>query len=339
MIALPGLALTTGRPEIAARILRTFARYVDGGMLPNRFPDEQGPPEYNAVDATLWYFEAIAAYTEATGDDALVKDLFPTLESIVRAHVDGTRHGIGVDPADGLLRAGDADTQLTWMDARVDERAVTPRAGKPVEVNALWYNAMRVMTDFARRLGRPADAWASLAARAAAGFSRFWNSDSGHCYDVIDGPHGHDSALRPNQIFAASLRHSALSAAQQRGVVDACARRLLTPYGLRTLSPDDPAYRGRYDGDARGRDGAYHQGTVWPWLLGPFALAHHRVYGDKVVALAFLDPLRDHLDDYGIGSIAEVFDGDPPHAPAGCIAQAWSVAETLRAWSTLSRSK
>jgi predicted glycogen debranching enzyme len=336
MIALPGLALCTGRAEVAARILRTFARHVDGGMLPNRFPDALAPPEYNAVDATLWYFDAIRAYTAATGDDVLVSELFPALESIVRAHVDGTRHGIGVDPADGLLRAGDADTQLTWMDARVDGRAVTPRAGKPVEINALWYNAMRAMTSFARRLGRPEDEWASLAARAAAGFARFWNDEAGYCYDVIDGPHGHDPALRPNQILAVSLADSPLPPAHQRGVVEACARHLLTPYGLRTLSPDDPAYQGHYAGDARARDGAYHQGTVWPWLLGPFALAHHRVFGDTGAALAFLDPLRDHLDDYGIGSIAEIFDGDPPHAPNGCIAQAWSVAETLRAWSILS---
>jgi predicted glycogen debranching enzyme len=336
MIALPGLTLATGRAEVAARILRTFARHVDGGMLPNRFPDSSAEPEYNAVDATLWYFEAIRAYTAATGDHGLVSDLFPALESIARAHVEGTRHGIGVDPADGLLRAGGADTQLTWMDARVGDRAVTPRGGKPVEINALWYNAMRAMTVFARRLGRPAEAWASLAARAAAGFARFWNDHAGYCYDVIDGPRGDDPTLRPNQILAVSLTESPLSPAHQRHVVDACARDLLTPFGLRTLSPRDPAYQGRYAGDAGARDGAYHQGTVWPWLLGPFALAHHRVFGDARAALAVLDPLRDHLDEYGIGSIAELFDGDAPHAPHGCIAQAWSVAEPLRAWWLLS---
>jgi predicted glycogen debranching enzyme len=337
MIALPGLALATGRPEVAARILRTFARYVDGGMLPNRFPDDGAAPEYNSVDATLWYVDALRAATAATGDDGLVSDLFVALEAIVRAHVDGTRHGIGVDPADGLLRAGDASTQLTWMDARVDGRAVTPRAGKPVEINALWYNALRALAGFARRLGRPEEPWASLAARAGAGFARFWNDDGGCCYDVIDGPRGHDPALRPNQILAVSVAESPLSPARQRGVVEACTRELLTPYGLRTLSPRDPAYRGRYGGDVRARDGAYHQGTVWPWLLGPFALAHHRVFGDRRAALGLLEPLRHHLDDYGIGSIAEIFDGDPPHAPRGCIAQAWSVAETLRAWSILSR--
>ncbi len=337
MIALPGLTLATGRPEVATRILRTFARYVDGGMLPNRFPDGGAAPEYNSVDATLWYVEAIRAYTAATGDDGLVRDLFSTLESIAHAHVEGTRHDIGVDPVDGLLRAGDANTQLTWMDARVDGRAVTPRAGKPVEINALWYNALRAMTGFARRLGRPEAPWASLAAHAASGFRRFWNADGGCCYDVIDGPHGHDPAVRPNQILAASLAESPLSPPHQRRVVEACARELLTPYGLRTLSPHDPAYTGRYAGDARARDGAYHQGTVWPWLLGPFALAHHRVFGDTRAALALLEPLRHHLGDYGIGSIAEIFDGDPPHAPRGCIAQAWSVAETLRAWSILSR--
>jgi predicted glycogen debranching enzyme len=339
MIALPGLTLTTGRSEVAARILRTFARHVDRGMLPNRFPDALAAPEYNTVDATLWYFEAIRAYTEATGDKALVSDLFPTLESIVRAHVDGTRHGIGVDPADGLLRAGEAGTQLTWMDARVDDREVTPRTGKPVEINALWYNAMRAMTEFARRLGRPEEPWASLAARAAAGFVRFWNEDAGYCYDVIDGPDGADATLRPNQILAVSLAESPLSPGHQRRVVEACARHLLTSYGLRSLSPGDPAYQGHYAGDARTRDGAYHQGTVWSWLLGPFALAHHRVFGDKDAALAFLDPLRHHLDDYGIGSIAEIFDGAPPHTPNGCIAQAWGVAETLRAWCVISGTR
>jgi predicted glycogen debranching enzyme len=336
MIALPGLALATGRPEVAARILRTFARFVDRGMLPNRFPDGGEAPEYNTVDASLWYFEAVRACHAATGDDRLVRDLFPVLEEMVRWHVDGTRHGIRVDPADGLLAAGEPGVQLTWMDAKVGDWVVTPRHGKPVEINALWYNALVTLAGFAERLGAPATRWAAMAARVRASFDRFWNPERGCCFDVLDGPGGGpDPALRPNQLLAVSLPASALSPARQRAVVEACARHLLTSYGLRSLGPDDPAYRGRYAGDALARDGAYHQGTVWAWLLGPFALAHHRVHGDREAARAFLAPLAHHLADYGVGSIAEVFDGDPPFAPGGCVAQAWSVAETLRAWRAL----
>jgi len=336
MIALPGLTLATGRPEIAARVLRTFARFVDRGMLPNRFPDGGEAPEYNTVDASLWYFEAVRAYRAATGDAGLVKELYPVLEEMVRRHVEGTRHGIRVDPADGLLASGEPGVQLTWMDAKVGDWVVTPRRGKAVEINALWYNALVAMAGFAGELGRPAARWESLAARVAASFDRFWNADRGCCFDVVDGPDGDDPALRPNQIFALALPESPLSAERQRAVVDACARRLLTSYGLRSLAPGERAYHGRYGGDALARDGAYHQGTVWAWLLGPFALAHARAHGDREAARAFLEPLAHHLGDYGLGSIAEVFDGDAPFAPGGCIAQAWSVAETLRAWRELS---
>jgi predicted glycogen debranching enzyme len=218
------------------------------------------------------------------------------------------------------------------MDARVGDRAVTPRTGKPVEVNALWYNALRSMAAFARRLGKPSDRWEGLAERVRAGFDRFWNEAAGYCFDVVDGPDGNDHALRPNQIFAVSLPESPLPPERQRMVVDACARHLLTPFGLRSLAPGHRQYRGRYGGGPGERDGAYHQGTVWGWLLGPFALAHFRVYRDPSAARALLSPMEQHLDDYGVGNIAEVFDGDPPFAPRGCIAQAWSVAETLRAW-------
>jgi predicted glycogen debranching enzyme len=332
MISLPGLAIATGRPEVAGQILTTFARFVDRGMLPNRFPDAGEAPEYNTVDATLWYFEAIRAYHVATGDDALLKELFPVLEEIVRWHVDGTRYGIGEDAADGLLRSGEPGVQLTWMDAKVGDWVVTPRTGKAVEVNALWYSALRSMAGFARRLGQPADRWERRAERVRAGFERFWNDAVGHCYDVVDGPEGDDAALRPNQIFAVSLPESPLSPERQRSVVDACAQHLLTSFGLRSLAPGHPQYRGRYAGGPWERDGAYHQGTVWGWLLGPFALAHLRVYQNPAAAQAFLLPVAHHLNDYGVGSIAEIFDGDPPFAPRGCIAQAWSVTETLRAW-------
>ena len=336
MIALPGLALTTGRPAVARRILETFARFVDRGMLPNRFPDAGEASEYNTVDATLWYVEGIRAYLAATDDDGTLKTLFPVLEEIVRWHREGTRYGIREDPVDGLLASGEPGVQLTWMDAKVGDWVVTPRIGKPVEINALWHNALVAMAGFARRLGKPVGPWQTLAARAKAGFARFWNERAGCCFDVIDGPDGHDDALRPNQIFAVSLPASPLPPERQRRVVDACARRLLTSYGLRSLAPGNPQYQGHYGGDARARDGAYHQGTVWAWLLGPFALAHVKVYRDAEAARSFLLPLADHLADYGVGSIAEIFDGDPPFAPAGCIAQAWSVAETLRAWHELS---
>jgi predicted glycogen debranching enzyme len=336
MIALPGLALATGRPELAGRVLRTFARFLDRGMLPNRFPESGDTPEYNTVDATLWWFEAVRATHAATGDDRLLGDLFPALESVVDWHRRGTRYGIGEDPIDGLLCAGEPGVQLTWMDARIGDWVVTPRMGKPVEINALWYNALRAMAGFARRLRRPAGAWDAAADRVRKGFARFWYEPGGYCSDVLGGPDGDDHALRPNQILAVSLPESPLPPARQRRVVDVCARHLLTSFGLRSLAPTDAAYRGRYTGGQHERDGAYHQGTVWGWLLGPFALAHARAHGDPAAARAFLAPMAHHLADHGVGSIAEVFDGDPPFRPRACIAQAWSVAETLRAWQALS---
>ncbi len=335
MIALPGLTLTAGRPEAARRILTTFARFVDGGMLPNVFSDAGERPEYNTVDAALWYVEAVRAYHEATGDAAAVRELFPALEQIVRGYAAGTRYRIQVDPADDLVTAGEPGVQLTWMDARVGDRVVTPRIGKPVEINALWYNALVAMAGLGRALGRPTIEWETMATRAAAGFARFWNGAAGYCYDVIDGPEGHEAALRPNQILAVSLPASALPPERQRQVVDACARHLLIGCGLRSLAPGEPGYQPHYAGGPGERDGAYHQGTAWAWLLGPFALAYERVHRDRATARALLEPMAQHLSEYGVGSIAEVFDAEPPFAPGGCIAQAWSVAETLRAWCLL----
>jgi predicted glycogen debranching enzyme len=330
MIALPGLTLATGRHTEAGQILRTFARHVDRGMLPNRFPDDGDLPEYNTIDATLWFFEAIRAFRAVADDVDLVADLFPVLADIVSWHQKGTRYGIRVDPADGLLTGGEPGVQLTWMDAKVGDWVVTPRIGKPVEINALWYNALRIMADFARTLGEDPTPYDAAADAAQVGFGRFWNEERGFCFDVIDGPDGDDPALRPNQLFAVSLFHSPLSPDRQRSVVDACATSLLTPLGLRTLGPDEPGYRGRFGGGPVERDGAYHQGTVWPWLIGPFVDAHQRVYDDPDAIERVLEPLIAHLDEYGMGSIAECAEGDPPHDPRATIAQAWSVAEVLR---------
>jgi predicted glycogen debranching enzyme len=335
MISLPGLTLTTGRPEIARSIIQTFAQCVDRGMLPNRFPDVGETPEYNTVDATLWYFIAIYAYYTDTDDQDLIEALFPVLADIIDWHCRGTRYNIHLDSADGLLYAGEVGTQLTWMDAKVGDWVVTPRIGKPVEVNALWYNALRIMAKFARQIGKPHREYEAMAERVAIRFSRFWNEQLGYCYDVLDSPEGNDAALRPNQIFAVSLSESPLSAAQQKAVVDACSRSLLTSYGLRSLDPKHSHYKGQYGGDPVQRDGAYHQGTVWGWLIGPYAIAHYRVYNDPAKAREFLAPMAHHLTAHGLGSLSEIFDGDAPMTSRGCFAQAWTVAEVLRAWFTI----
>lgn len=307
MIALPGLTLSTNRPEIAASILRTYAQFVDQGMIPNRFPDLGEKPEYNTVDATLWYFEALRAYYAATGDKELLAELYPVLEDIILWHTRGTRYNIYMDNADGLLYAGEEGIQLTWMDAKIGNWVVTDRIGKPVEINALWYNALCSMAAFSRELGKDALTYDELAARTRSGFARFWHEKMGYCYDILDGPDGPDGKLRPNQLLAVSLSHSPLPAAQQRSVVDACARHLLTAHGLRSLSPDDSDYIGHYGGDRLKRDSAYHQGTVWAWLIGPFVEAHLRVYEDAELAQSFLAPLFQHLVDAGVGSISETF--------------------------------
>ena len=337
MISLPGLTISTGRPEIARSIIKTFSAYVDMGMLPNRFPDAGEKPEYNTVDATLWYFEAVRAYFEDTKDSAFLEEMFPILDGIIDWHSKGTRYNIKVDPTDGLLYAGEAGVQLTWMDAKVGDWVVTPRIGKPVEVNALWYNALRSMASFAGYLEKPTKKYESTADKALNGFSRFWNEKTGYCFDVIDGPAGNDPSLRPNQLFAVSLPESPLSSDRQKKVVEACALSLLTSHGLRSLSPDHPDYKGHYGGDSRSRDGAYHQGTVWGWLLGHFALAHLRAYGETEKAKGFLIPMLGQLRSHGVGSLSEIFDGDAPMTPRGCIAQAWTVAEVIRAWTEIEK--
>lgn len=336
MIVLPGLALATGRADIARQILLAFSRFVDGGMLPNTFPDSGAAPEYNTIDATLWYFEAIRQYFDTTQDLATLKKLFPTLEKIVNAHLRGTRFNIHVDRKDGLLYGGGPGAQLTWMDAKIGDWVVTPRTGKPVEINALWINALDTMTQFAKTFASTTGDYEQISAKAKSSFARFWNAQRNCCFDVLDAPRvGSDASIRPNQIFAVSLNVSPLPFEQQKAVVDTCASQLLTPFGLRSLAASEPAYTGEYLGGPRERDAAYHQGTVWGWLLGPFALAHYRVYKDRAAALAFLEPLAKSIDSYGLGTLAEIFDGDAPHRPCGCIAQAWSVSEILRAWKEL----
>jgi predicted glycogen debranching enzyme len=338
MISLPGLCLATGRFDEARLILETFGRFVDGGMLPNVFPGAGDVPEYNTVDAALWYIEAWRAYVAATDDEVALKRVFPVLASIIDGYTQGTRYGIAVDPADGLVRAGEPGVQLTWMDARVGDWVVTPRIGKPVEINALWFNALAALATLAERIGESGAKYRAAADKAQVGFERFVRPDGKGLCDVIDGPGGHDASLRPNQVFAVSLPVSPLDPAQQRSVIEACAP-LVTPYGLRSLTPDDPAYCPVITGPPMQRDGAYHQGTVWAFLLGHWALASHRVSGDAAAAQAILAGIEPHLSDAGLGQISEIFDGDPPHTPRGCPAQAWSVACTLEAWWKLEHAR
>jgi predicted glycogen debranching enzyme len=332
MISLPGLTLTTGRYEEAALILRTYGRSVDEGILPNRFPDSGSQPEYNTVDATLWYFQAIDSYLQVTGDYGLLAELFPVLQEIIEWHHRGTRYQIRVDPVDGLLYAGEPGMQLTWMDAKVGDWVVTPRTGKPVEINALWHNALCIMAQFAQRLGQPAEPYQQAAARVKSSFGKFWNGATNACFDVIEAPEGDDPALRPNQLLAVSLPYCPLDSERQRAVLETCCCYLLTSLGLRSLAPDDPDYHGSYRGTVEERDAAYHQGTVWTWLIGPLVAAYLRVHGDRQQARAFLQPFVHHLADYGVGSIGEIAEGNAPHQPRGAIAYARGVAEVLRAW-------
>lgn len=341
MIALPGLTITTGRTDIARQILSTFAKYLDGGMLPNVFPDDGEVPQYNTVDAILWYFEAIRAYYDSTGDLSLLTHLYPLLQEVIDWHRRGTRYNIHLD-SDHLIYSGQEGTQLTWMDAKVGEWVVTPRKGKPIEVNALWYNALTVMIQIADILGQPSAEYQKMAQNTHKGFQRYWHPSLKYCHDVLDSPTGHDKSLRPNQIMAVSLPYSQktlplLRPEQQKSVVNTVAKTLITSYGLRSLCPTHHQYQGHYGGDQVSRDGSYHQGIVWSWLIGHFVEAHWRVYGDRILAKSFLEPMMNHLHDACIGSISEIFDGDAPMTPRGCFAQAWSVAEVLRVWTKLNQ--
>ena len=343
MIALPALTLVTGRFETARNILRSFADVVDEGMLPNRWPDAGETPEYNTVDATLWFFEAVAALLRYTGDYGFVRtQLFERLSGIVDWHLRGTRFGIRVNEH-GLVECGEPGSNLTWMDAKVGNHAVTPRIGMPVEIQALWYNALRIMELIASQLrDSRANEYAKLAAAAKRSFDAlFWNESEDCLYDVIDGE-ARDASIRPNQIFAISLTYPILSGGRARCVVERVERDLLTPRGLRSLAASDPQYRGRYEGNPSNRDSAYHQGTVWSWLLGPFITAYLRVHerstDARETARAWLLQMQEDLGEACLGQISEIFDGDAPHEPKGAIAQAWSIAETLRAWLATSET-
>ncbi|MGC8666904.1 MAG: amylo-alpha-1,6-glucosidase [Chthonomonadales bacterium] len=329
MISLPGLLLSRGDVSQAQEILRTYAAYVSQGMIPNRFPESGADPEYNTADATLWYVNAIWQTARAGASASFVREMWPVVKEIIRWHVKGTRWSIGVDASDGLLRAGDASTQLTWMDARVDGRPVTPRAGKAVEICALWYNALRIAEDMAKVLGEPSADYARGARAAARSFNEtFVRSDGRGLFDVVTDT-GPDAAIRPNQLFAASLPFAVLRRRYWASMLHTIEQELATEVGLRTLSPRDPGYRGRYQGTPAERDSAYHQGTVWPWLLGPYLQARRRAFRGKAAEDTLLDALLGRLLEYGVGYLPELYDGDAPHAPGGCIAQAWSVATLL----------
>ena len=331
MISLPGLTLATGRYQEARQILETYLTFLDQGMLPNFLPVPGQPAAYNTMDATLWLFQAIHAYVAATDDWDFVRAALPQLEEVIHWHVAGTRYQIRMDPADGLLSGGEEGVALTWMDARVGDWVVTPRRGKPVEINALWYNALRLLGDWRSVAGPTEGPFRRMADQTrASAQKRFWYDRGGYLYDVVDGPDGDDASLRPNQILALGLIYPLLEGDQAGQVLDVVTGRLLTPFGLRTLDPADPRYQPAYRGDQRRRDAAYHMGVVWPWLFGPYCDAHLRFFGNRHVVHDMLQSFVPHLAEAGLGSISEIFEAEPPFRPVGCIAQAWSVAEVLR---------
>ena len=339
MISLEGLTLCTGRHSEARGILMTFAHHLRDGLIPNLFPEGDQEGLYNTADATLWFFHAIDRYVTLTQDFERLRDLLPSLEEIVRLHLAGTRFGICVD-GDGLLTQGAANLALTWMDAKVGDWVVTPRRGKPVEINALWYNAVRLLADWCRAFDRDATHLDAVAERTRAAFNqRFWFDQGKYLYDIVDGEIGDDASFRPNQIFSLSLRYPVLDESRWQRIVDVVGERLLTPFGLRTLESGHKDFKSQYFGDLRSRDAAYHQGTVWAWLIGPFIDAWLRAYpGRREEARTLLAAFDRHLSDACIGTISEVFDASEPYAPRGCVAQAWSVAEVLRSFVKLQRA-
>lgn len=337
MISLEGLTLVTGRVNEAAWILRTFAIYVRDGLIPNMFPEGEKEGLYHTADATLWFFHAIHRYIRKTGDRMTLRVILPKLVEVIDKHMQGTLFGIAMDPSDALLKQGQQGYQLTWMDAKVDDWVVTPRRGKAVEINALWYNALCLMEQWLREEQDEARAklMGETAARVRESFNRrFWFEAGGYLYDVVDAESGgNDDACRPNQVMAISLDHAVLDESRWKNVMDVVTERLLTPVGLRSLAPGHPDYKAKYYGDLRSRDAAYHQGTVWAWLIGPYIDAYLRLHPEEPsAARKFLEGFIPHLDEACIGSISEVFDAEAPYTPRGCIAQSWSVAEVLRCW-------
>ncbi len=337
MISLDGLALSTGRAAEARDTLLTFAQHLHEGLIPNLFPEGDQHGLYHTADATMWFFHAIDRYVSMTRDVETLRDLVPALDDIVRFHRAGTLFGIRVD-SDGLLTQGDPQLPLTWMDAKVQDWVVTPRRGKPVEINALWYNALRLLAEWRDAIGVADPELEQLAAQTRQSFNqRFWFERGGYLYDIVDGEAGDDAACRPNQILSFSLRYPVLDESRWSTVLGVVTDRLLTPFGLRTLDPDHRDFKAQYFGDLRARDAAYHQGTVWSWLIGPFVDAWLRVYPERrTEARRFVDGLVAHLGEAGLGSVSEVFDAEPPYTPRGCFAQAWGVAETLRTWKLTS---
>jgi len=339
MISLSGLTLSTGRYRDAAEILTTFSKYIKYGLVPNMFPDAGEEPAYNTVDAALWYFEAVYRYVMKTHDLSLIKDhLYDSMLQIIEGYKNGTLHNIHMDD-DSLIAAGNEDTQLTWMDAMADGTVFTPRHGKAVEINALWYNALKIMENITAWLGIESSAYGRLADIVKRNFERtFWNEKGAYLFDVVNGEYKDDS-IRPNQIFAVSLSYPVISGQMAESVVKKVWNELYTAYGLRSLSPHSDGYKGMYLGSRYDRDSAYHQGTVWAWLMGHFITAYSRTLGKKPVyadmPAKFLEPFKDHLNHACLGSISEIFDGDEPLKPRGCFAQAWSVAEVLRAYTEI----
>ncbi len=341
LISIPGLCLTAGRTNDARQILDSFAQHVSEGMIPNRFPDGDEVPEYNTIDASLWFFHAAYRYLEVSADRMFIGKILPILEGMVEAHLAGTRYGIKASD-DGLLAGGEKGVQLTWMDAKVGDWVVTPRIGKPVEINALWYGALRAMQAFEKKLGRALEsmAYARRADKVKDNYAKtFWNEERGCLFDVIQPDGTPDPAIRPNQLFALSLPHRLLSTQQEQSVLNVVTRELLTPMGLRSLAPGEPDYTGHYGGGPLQRDGSYHQGTVWSWPIGAYVDAYLNVHGTSEKTKAHLReillPLVGHLDEAGLNSVSEIFDGEAPHAPRGCFAQAWGVAELLRSWQNV----
>ncbi len=330
MIALPGICLQTGRVAIARKIIRDYASQMRQGLIPNRFVDSGEEPEYNTVDATLWFAHAIYKTLEAEWDDSFAHDCFGSLEEAFRWHMKGTFFGIGVDPVDGLLKQGADGVQLTWMDAKLGDWVVTPRHGKPVEINGLWINALRVMEWLAGKLGKDASAFRSAAEKAEANFEKkFWKESMNYYMDTADPD---DASLRPNQLIAMALPFGPAKGEHAVRALGVISRELLTPVGLRTLSHNDPKYRARFKGPISELDAAYHQGTVWPWLMGPYITALVKLTGDRIEAKRLLKSGKEMLHECGLNGIAEVYDGDEPRDAAGCPWQAWSVGEWLRAW-------